>query len=106
MERLARIRPLELVTELSGEKATAQAVAGDLALEVPLAGIIDVEAEQARLHKEVERVRKEIAGLEQKLSNQKFVERAPAQVVEENRQRLAEYQAQETRLTEGLVRLR
>ena len=106
VRRLARVETIEMVERLSGEKAAAQAVAGPLSIEVPLSGILDIEAEQARLNKEVEKVRKEIAGLERKLGNVNFVERAPREVVEENRQRLADYQAQEVRLSEGLDRLR
>ncbi len=106
VRRLARVETIEIVERLSGEKAAAQAVAGPLSIEVPLSGILDIEAEQARLNKEVEKVRKEIAGLERKLGNVNFVERAPRKVVEENRQRLADYQAQEVRLSEGLDRLR
>jgi len=80
-------------------------VAGGLALEVPLAGLIDVEAERARLKKDMEKVQREIDGLERKLNNSSFVDRAPKEVVEENRRRLADYQDQAAKLAEGLKRL-
>ena len=106
MQRLARVERLEVVSKLDSEGAAAQAVAGSVALEVPLAGLIDLEAEQVRLNREMEKVRREIDSLEGKLSNRKFVERAPKEVVEENRQRLSDYQTKEARLVEGLERLR
>ena len=106
IKRLARVESLEVVGKLTGERAAAQAVAGDVALEVPLAGVIDLEAEQARLGREMEKVRREISALEGKLSNKKFVERAPREVVEENHQRLADYQGKAVRLAEGIARLR
>ena len=106
MLRLARVERLEVVSKLDSEGAAAQAVAGSVALEVPLAGLIDLEAEQVRLNREMEKVRREIDSLEGKLSNRKFVERAPKEVVEENRQRLSDYQTKEARLVEGLERLR
>ncbi len=106
MQRLARVERLEVVPKLDSEGAAAQAVAGSVALEVPLAGLIDLEAEQIRLNREMEKVRREISSLEGKLSNRKFVERAPKEVVEENRQRLSDYQTKEARLVEGLERLR
>ncbi len=57
--------------------------------EVPLKGLIDVEAETARLTKEMDKIETEAAGLEGKLSNEKFVSRAPVEVVEKDRLRLA-----------------
>ena len=103
--KLAQVSHMEVVPQLSGDKLAAQAVAGGLALEVPLAGLIDVEAERARLKKEMEKVRREIDGLERKLSQASFVEKAPKEVVEENRRRLADYQQQADKLAEGLSRL-
>ena len=80
-------------------------MAAGLALEVPLAGIIDEQAERSRLNREMEKVRREMESLERKLSNASFVERAPKEVVEENRRRLEEYRNQATKLDEGLKRL-
>jgi valyl-tRNA synthetase len=53
----------------------------------------------------MEKVQREIDGLERKLSNASFVDRAPKDVVEENRRRLADYQDQAAKLAEGLKRL-
>jgi valyl-tRNA synthetase len=103
--KLAQVSHMEIVPQLSGDKLAAQAVAGGLALEVPLAGLIDVEAERVRLTKALEKVQSEIAKIERTLSNANFVDRAPKEVVEENRRRLAEYQDQATKLSEGLKRL-
>src|SRR5207302_5648809 len=103
--KLAQVSQLEIVPKLSGDKLAAQAVAGGLALEVPLAGLIDVEAERGRLKKELEKAQREIDGLERKLSNASFVDRAPKEVVEENRRRLADYKDQAAKLTEALKRL-
>jgi valyl-tRNA synthetase len=103
--KLAQVSQLEIVPQLSGDKLAAQAVAGGLALEVPLEGLINVEAERGRLTKEMEKVRREIDNLERKLSQASFVERAPKDVVEENRRRLADYQDQAAKLAEGLNRL-
>ena len=104
--KLAQVSQVEIVPKLSADKLAAHAVAGGLALEVPLAGLIDVEAERARLKKDMEKVQREIDGLERKLNNSSFVDRAPKEVVEENRRRLADYQDQAAKLTEGLKRLR
>jgi valyl-tRNA synthetase len=103
--KLAQVRQIDIVSELSGNKLAARAVARGLAIEVPLEGLVDVDAEKARLKREMEKVRREIESLERKLANASFVDRAPKEVVEENRRRLAEYQDQAGKLSEGLRRL-
>jgi valyl-tRNA synthetase len=103
--KLAGVSQLEIVKALQEDKLAAQAVAAGCALQVPLAGLVDLNAERARLQKELERVRKEIETLQRKLSNASFVERAPADVVEENRRRLADYQDQASKLQSALERL-
>jgi valyl-tRNA synthetase len=59
---------------------------------LPLEGLIDVEAEKARLNKEIEKYSAEIAKVEQKLNNPAFAQKVPAQVLEEHKQRLVEWQ--------------
>ncbi|HYR42447.1 MAG TPA: valine--tRNA ligase [Terriglobia bacterium] len=103
--KLAQVNQLEIAPKLSGDKLAAQAVAGGLALEVPLAGLIDAEAERTRLTKEMEKTQREIDKVERTLSNASFVDRAPKEVVEENRRRLADYRDQAAKLAEGLKRL-
>jgi valyl-tRNA synthetase len=72
---------------------------------VRLEGVVDFEAERQRLRKEIERSRKEIAFLESKLGRPEFVERAPAEVVERERERLAEQRQTEQKLTTSLAAL-
>jgi valyl-tRNA synthetase len=103
--KLAQVGQMDIVPQLSGNELAARAVARGLAIEVPLEGLIDVGAERARLGKEMEKVLREIESLERKLSNASFVDRAPKEVVEENRRRLADYQDQAAKLSEGLRRL-
>src|SRR5207247_4990376 len=64
---------------------------GDLYL--PLEGLLDLEAEKARLKKELEKAKTEIAKVEQKLANTQFVQKAPPQVLAEHQNRLTEWQA-------------
>jgi valyl-tRNA synthetase len=72
---------------------------------VRLEGVVDFESERARLRKEVERARKEIAFLEGKLGRPEFVERAPAEVVERERARLVEQQQTAQKLAASLAAL-
>ena len=72
---------------------------------VRLEGVVDFDAERQRLRKEVEKARKEIAFLEGKLGRPKFVERAPAEVVERERGRLTEQRETERKLAASLAAL-
>ncbi len=76
---------------------------GDLYL--PLEGLIDFDAERGRLGRELQKVEKEIGKVESKLSNPSFAERAPAEVLEEQRQRLADWQAKRGQINEALEKL-
>jgi valyl-tRNA synthetase len=69
--------------------SSALAVIGATEVYVDLAGVVDVAAERQRLEKEIRRAQDAIAGLEAKLARPEFVERAPAEVVERERSRLA-----------------
>lgn len=69
------------------------AVAGQLKLLVPMAGLIDKDAELARLDKQIIKLEKELSGAQARLTNPSFVEKAPAAVVEKARQQ-ADAQAQ------------
>jgi valyl-tRNA synthetase len=66
---------------------------------------IDVAAEKARLSKEADRLQAEVAKAEGKLSNQAFVAKAPPAVIEQERQRIAQFSATLARLREQLARL-
>ena len=72
---------------------------------VHLQGVVDVTAERTRLGKEIDKARKEIAFLEGKLSRPDFVERAPADVVARERERLGEQQQIVAKLTQSLAGL-
>ena len=72
---------------------------------IPLAGLVDVDAERARLGKELEKVEKDIAFFERKLGNPKFVEKAPAAVVDKDRAKLADAQAARESLVDAMDRL-
>jgi valyl-tRNA synthetase len=97
---------LESISKLSDDAPTsATALVGDLQLFIPLAGLIDLDAEKTRLAKELKRIETEIGKCRGKLSSETFVANAPAAVVDQERQRLADWQAQQTALAEQLRKL-
>jgi valyl-tRNA synthetase len=85
--------------------ANALALVGDLKVMVPLAGLIDLEAERARIGKEVAKKEQELERLRQKLANPNFADKAPAEVVTRERQKQAETEAALTTLHEQLERI-
>lgn len=72
----------------------------------PLAGLINIEDEIARLEKEAEKLQQEVDRVEKKLSNEKFVAKAPAAVVEAERAKGADYQAQREAVLERIATLK
>jgi valyl-tRNA synthetase len=92
------------LTESGGAVAqSAKAVVGaDAEVVMALAGLIDIDAERARIAKDIVKVDREIATLEKKLANEAFVAKAPEDVVAEQRARLGDEQTKRTRLDEAL----
>ncbi|MCK9992746.1 MAG: valyl-tRNA synthetase [Alphaproteobacteria bacterium] len=82
-----------------------QEVLGEATLILPLADVIDIAAERARLQKSLEKLDAEIAKAAAKLGNAAFVDRAPVHVIETERERLAEQQTTRSRLAEAVARL-
>jgi valyl-tRNA synthetase len=80
-------------------------VLGGITIVLPLAELIDLSAERARLEKERARALDEAAKVAAKLANESFVSRAKPEVVQENRDRLAAFKAEAERLEAALARL-
>ncbi|MEO0693145.1 MAG: class I tRNA ligase family protein, partial [Pseudomonadota bacterium] len=103
IERLARIASVTTAETAPKGAATITVSGGTYCL--PLADIIDVDAEKARLSKSLEKLEKDLRGLRGRLGNPKFIDSAPNDVVEETRSLAAEKEAEETRLKTALARL-
>ncbi|MDO5483957.1 MAG: valine--tRNA ligase [Desulfovibrionaceae bacterium] len=87
---LARLESLEAGMELEAPKASASAVVQGCQIIVPLRGAVDLAGELTRLDKEMQKLDKDLAGVNAKLANEGFVSRAPAAVVERERERAAQ----------------
>ena len=94
IKRLARIEDLQLVESLVPQKGSARAVTASADIAVPLEGLIDFDKERARLRQTLEKLGKEFAGVEKRLANADFINRAAADIVAQNRERAAELQDQ------------
>ncbi|MBI1964476.1 MAG: valine--tRNA ligase [Candidatus Rokubacteria bacterium] len=102
VEALGRAR---LTVDPAARRArdTALAVAGRAEVYVDLAGVVDVAAERQRLDKEIKRAGEAVEFLRAKLARSEFVERAPAEIVAKERERLAEQEALRAKLAESLA---
>ena len=103
IQRFARIESLTQVTDMP-KGTVALAVAGG-SFGMPLADVIDVAAETARLEKTLGKLAKELGGLRGRLNNPKFADSAPPEVIAETRANLALREAEEAKLKEAHARL-
>jgi valyl-tRNA synthetase len=87
---LGRVKDQLSAIAVAHPEEVATQVAGGIEILVPLAGLIDVEAEIERLGKEIAKVQKDVEMFEKKLGNEAFVARAPAEVLEKDRAKLAD----------------
>ncbi len=105
-EVLSRLARLSDITQSDAvPEGAVQTIFGEATLAIPLADVIDVDAERARLKKDIGKAEGEIKKISGKLSNQGFIDKAPEAVIEENKARLAEEQARRDKLSAALERL-
>ncbi|WP_455221122.1 valine--tRNA ligase [Kaarinaea lacus] len=90
LSTLAKTESIQWLDTDATAPESAMALCGDMRILIPMAGLIDKDAELARLDKEIEKREKDLERTENKLQNPNFVDRAPAEVVEKERQKLAD----------------
>ncbi len=99
---LVLLAKLESITLLNGDQAPASATAlvGEMEIMIPMAGLIDKDAELARLSKAADKLNQDVKRTEGKLNNQNFVGKAPAAVIEKEKAKLADAQMQLSKIAE------
>ena len=105
LNKLAKLESVTILTAEQEAPMSATALVGEMQVLVPMAGLIDTKAELARLDKEMQRLNGEIKRVSGKLSNQGFVAKAPADVIEKERAKQADYEQALSRLTEQHSRI-
>ncbi|MBP7195006.1 MAG: valine--tRNA ligase [Candidatus Cloacimonetes bacterium] len=90
LRKLAKVESATVGTAIQKPPASLAAVVRNIEIFLPLAGLVDLDAERARLAKQLEKISKEQAGVQAKLNNPNFVNNAKAEVVEAERKRLDE----------------
>ncbi|HEY0719722.1 MAG TPA: class I tRNA ligase family protein, partial [Gammaproteobacteria bacterium] len=105
LQRLARTASITWLAAGTTAPESAIALVGEMRLLVPMAGLIDKEAELARLTKEIGKLEIEIEKLAGRLGNDNFVAKAPAELVEKEKGRLADMRNALTQLTEQQAKI-
>ncbi|MCH2055249.1 MAG: valine--tRNA ligase [Thalassotalea sp.] len=90
LSSLAKLESITLLADDEEGPASASAVIGNMSLLIPMAGLIDKDAEIARLSKGIEKLEKDVAKISGKLGNENFVSKAPEAVIEKEKAKLAE----------------
>jgi len=105
-DTITRMARLDSITSAAASgKGAAQVVVGDTTAALGLAGLIDMAAERARIAKEIAKVGGEIKKVTDRLGNPQFMARAPEEVVDELRERQADWESKGKRLAAALARI-
>jgi len=104
VKRLARISDISFA-DAAPKSSIQLLIRGEVAA-LPLEGVIDLDAERARLAKEIQKLDVEVGKIDAKLGNADFIRRAPEEVVEEQRERREEALTRKAKMEEALARLR
>jgi valyl-tRNA synthetase len=102
-EFLSKMAKLEDIQHLTGDDkgpASATALVGEMEVMIPMAGLIDKDAELARINKALDKINKDFARTDGKLKNENFVSKAPPAVIDKEKAKLADYQLQIDKLLE------
>ncbi len=95
---LARLEELRLEKNAEAPKASASQIVQGCQIIIPLSGSVDLQGELARLDKEIAKMDKDLEGIAKKLANESYVEKAPAEVVQKDRDRAVEINDARTKL--------
>lgn len=102
---LANLEEITIRGRVEQPESSATAVVGDMEIFMPLANLIDLEKERTRLEKDIEETKARLRKSESKLENQDFVNKAPDQVVEREREKRERYQKELEKLEENYEKL-
>ena len=86
--KLGRLESIDWLEQNAEEPESAIALVGELRILIPMAGLIDKNAELARLDKEIQKLQKELPRIEGKLNNPKFIDKAPQEVIDKEKEKL------------------
>ncbi|KAF0805435.1 valyl-tRNA synthetase [Alcanivorax sp. S71-1-4] len=106
LSKLARLSSITLLGADESAPPSATQLVGRMEILVPMAGLIDKDAEIERLSREIDKLRKEVSRCDQKLKNPGFADKAPADVVAREQAKLDEFRSSLARLEEQLEKIK
>ena len=105
LDFLARLESVTILDEIEAPPESATCLVGEMKVLIPMAGLIDKEAELTRLKKETEKIKGDLQRIEKKLHNPNFIEKAPQTVVQKERGKLEAQQSALIKLEEQLIKI-
>jgi valyl-tRNA synthetase len=105
IKTLAKLETISIDAAYTPDKTDAAAVIADATMYLPMKGLIDFEAEKARLSKELAKAEADLGRVQAKLGNESFVAKAPADVIEKEKAKLEEFSSVCEKLREGIAKL-
>ena len=105
LQKLGRIESITCLSKGDSAPESAIALVNELRILIPMAGLIDKEAEIARLEKEIAKLEKDLPRIEGKLNNPKFVDKAPAAVINKEKEKLAKAHSSLANFNEQLLKI-
>jgi len=106
IDRFMHPKELKVATDITAPALAMTAVTTNAELYVPLAELIDLDEEIARQNEEMKKLDQEITRLDKKLSNKGFVAKAPEKVVNEQKEKLADYQSRQAKVQQRIQQLK
>ena len=106
LQKLGRLATITWINPNDPSPESAIALVGDMKILIPIAGLIDKEAELSRLDKEIQKIAKDLPRIEGKLNNPAFIDKAPVDVVDKEKQKLAELRSTLTNLEEQFNKIK
>lgn len=92
IQKLTKVDAIRVINNMEKPEHTASRVLQDVLVYIPLAGMIDIEKEKAKISQEIKKLQDQMARLEAKLANTEYTSKAPAAVVEKDRNKLVDMQ--------------
>jgi valyl-tRNA synthetase len=104
--KLGRVESMTLLGEEDAAPESAMSLIGEMKILIPIAGLIDKDAEIARLEKEIQKIVKDLPRVEGKLNNPQYIEKAPAAVIDKEKAKLATLHSSKQNLEEQLEKIK
>ena len=106
LQKLGRLTSITWLNSNDTTPESAIALVGEMKILIPMAGLIDKDAELARLEKEIQKIKNDLPRVEGKLSNPTFIDKAPADVIDKEKAKLADLRSTLNNLEQQQTRIR